>query len=57
VQFTAGINGWLWEIRQSGTFITGQTRAYGEDTEQFAELALLWSTYAMGSVKIELVPN
>ena len=57
VQFTSGINRWIWELRQGGSVQSSQNLAYGEFTEQFAELAALWETYRLDSVQVQFVPN
>ena len=31
--------------------------AYGEETQQFAELARLWETYRLSQVSVEFIPN
>jgi glutathione peroxidase-family protein len=57
VQFASGVNKWIWDVRQGGSIVTAETLEYGEFTEQFAELAALWSTYRLDSVTIEFVPS
>lgn len=57
VNFFAGPNRWAWSLTQAGNILQQETGAYGELTGQFAELALLWATYRLDSVKLTFVPN
>jgi len=57
VQFACGVNKWIWDVRQGGVVLTAQDFKYGQGTEQFAELAALWSTYRLDSVQVEFVPS
>jgi len=57
VQFVAGVNGWVYQVTQAGTVVGGAAAAYGESTQQFAELSDLWLTYRINRVSCELTPN
>jgi len=57
VQFVAGVNGWVYSVTQGGTTVGGAAAAYGESTQQFADLSDLWLTYRVNRVSCELTPN
>lgn len=51
------MNRWVWDLRQGGSVITGESLQYGEATGQFSELAALWATYRLDSVEVQFQPN
>lgn len=56
VEIAAGVNRWSYTVRQ-GTSVNSVVHSYGSVTEQFTELAELWSTYSNRGVMVEMTPN
>jgi len=58
VQFLAGVNGWAIEVLDDAflPFVT-ERGDYGAITQQFTNLAKLWSTYRINSVSAHFSPS
>jgi hypothetical protein len=49
-------NGWFYEVKQGGTPTAFRESLWGFNTEQFADLQKLWSTYRVNNVECMITP-
>jgi hypothetical protein len=56
IEVFAGVNGWGYTLTQGNTQVGAGGAEYGATTQQYNELAALWSTYRLDSVLISWEP-